>query len=320
MNQAERIAAWTHYWSSGAKHSCASSFELGGADGLGRCWLDVFSGLEATADIVDLATGNGGLLELASNFAKTQRYAWTLTGVDLAQPTPDWVDPAKHGETVRFFGQTPMESTGLPATSADLVISQFGIEYGEEGRVQAECLRLLRPMGRFAFVIHHRYSVISRVAQDEAEAQKWLSSQDGLLSAAAGLLPYLARVRTGWVPDEAADQARRIFNVAMGRTQQMAEALAAPDLLLEVMTFVQQSFAAVDMSNLAAVQQRLAKVGAEIELAHLRTNEQLDCAMSETDLASFLQPFVDAGYRTQISTLHESGHLIAWGVTGERVA
>lgn len=320
MDQAERIAAWTHYWSSGAKHSCASSFELDGAEGLGRFWQDVFSDLHPEADIVDLATGNGGLLELASNFVKTQGHAWTFTGVDLAQPAPDWVDPIHHAETVRFFGQTPMESTGLPAASADLIISQFGIEYGELGRVQAECLRLLRPMGRFAFVIHHRDSVISRVAQDEAEAQKLLSSNNGLLSAAAGLLPYLARVRTGWVPDEAADQARRVFNAAMGRTQQMAEVLSAPDLLLEIMTFVQQTFAAVDMSNLAAVQQSLAKVSAEIELAHLRTNEQLDCAMSEAGLASFLQPFVDAGYRSQISTLHESGHLIAWGVTGEHAA
>ena len=318
--RAQRIAAWTHYWSSGAKHSCATSFELGGAEGLGRFWLDVFSGLGTSADVVDLATGNGGLLEMAGSFAQSRAYAWMLRGVDLAQPAPDWLNPELHGKAVRFLGMTPMESTGLPTASADLVISQFGVEYGERDKVQAECVRLLRPAGQFAFVIHHMDSVISRVAQDEIEAQKFLLSDDGLLSVASGLLPHLARVRTGWVPDEAADHARKRFNVASNRMQQMVESLSAPDLLLEIMAFIQQSFAAVTIDNLMAIQESLAKVEKEIELAYLRTNEQLGCAMDEADLHSYLQPFVDEGYRTKIMTINESSHMIAWGVTGKSEA
>lgn len=316
--QAKRIAAWTHYWSSGATHSCSTSFGLSVDEGgLGKFWRDVFSSLSTSACIVDLATGNGGLLQMADNFAQAKANKWELVGVDLARPAPSWFDKEHHGKTIRFLGETAMEATGLASDCADAVISQFGIEYGARDKVQAECARLLRPDGRFAFVIHHHDSVITQVARDESIAQALLLSNGGLIEATNNLSPHLARVRAGEMPGELANQARQAFNKAMDDTLELSANLSAPDLLQQVVELTQQLFAKLDMGSLDEVQSEIAELHAGIEWARLRTREQMECALSEACLRIFLQPFSDMGYQVDITRIQESGHLIAWGVTGK---
>lgn len=312
-----RREAWSRYWSTGASHSCAESFDLNGAGGLAKFWDDVFSEASSPASIVDMATGNGGLLQIADDAALRDAKSWVLVGIDMAKPAPAWFDPVRDGNRVNFMGGVAMESTGLPSGEQDLLVSQFGIEYGERMQTQAECIRLLKANGRFAFVIHHHDSAITRAARDEIQAQSFLLDKAGLIAETLALLPHLARVRAGSRPNAAAHAARDAFNLAIERGSQLAGQLASPDLLQQAAAGTQQFLAAVSMDNVDDLQRQLRSFGNEVALARTRTEEQLECAMDRTSLDAFLQPFRAAGYTTSTEELYESNHLVAWGVKGK---
>lgn len=314
-----RIEAWNRFWSSGAEHSCAASFDLGGSGGLARFWQNVLATLEQEATVVDLGTGNGGLLKLAHEYAVQYRKRWKLIGVDMAQPAPAWLQSSvDFGDRVRILGGTPMESTGLTAHQADLIVSQFGIEYGPAGAIQAECVRLLHPTGRIALVVHHEGSAISRVARDEGIAQRHLLAEDTLLSTAQRLLPHVADIRAGREPSQHAHRVRDDFRLALERTLRLSETLAAPDLLLEAAQGAQQFLESVNLSNLPSLQTMLAEYKEQLLLANLRTEEQLEAAMDAAQLAEFLQPYEAAGFSVITQPIFEDGNLIAWGVEGRR--
>jgi hypothetical protein len=70
-------------------------------------------------------------------------------------------------ESIQFLGDTPMESTGLAAGSQDMVISQFGFEYGDLHPTLKEIKRLLKPeSSHFIAMIHHENSAILRQARE----------------------------------------------------------------------------------------------------------------------------------------------------------
>lgn len=317
--RARRTRAWNAFWTSGTAHSCAPSFRLDGADGVGGFWRDALLGLPQGARIVDLGTGNGGLLQLACSLQPAGA-RWQLTGVDLAEPVPAWFDPARHGARLRFLGGTPMEALPLEDASVDLLLSQFGIEYAPRGVVQRECLRVLAGAGRFAFLLHHADSAITRVARDELRAQDWLLSEDGPIAATAGLLPHLAQARGGQTPGADGDRARLRFNAAMRETQSLADRLAAPDLLAEAMAGIRGMLAHTAPETLAGQQELLAGYAEQLRLARIRTDEQLACALGSEGIDAFLSPFREAGCTVQAAPLEEAGHLVGWAVDGRRAS
>lgn len=313
-----RTEAWNRYWATGADHSCATSFDLDGDGALPAFWRDVFTQTSSPACVVDLGTGNGGLLRLAQAHAARSHVAWDLIGVDLAQPRPVWADASSHLESVRFLAATPMESTGLPAASVDLLVSQYGVEYGAFGPLQDECIRILKANSAFAFVLHSQESIITRVAQDESVSQAFLLANGGLLSSVAGLLPHLAHIRAGAAPNRAAQQSRDAFNKAMEQGAQLAAKLAAPDLLTQTAASVQQFLSVVNLQNQDELQARLNDFRQEVASAKIRTDEQISSAMDAKGVEAFLLPFQSQGFACKIDAVEESGHLIAWAVTGLR--
>lgn len=313
--QLQREEAWTRYWASGAEHSCAGSFALQGDGDTARLWADVFGNAPASARILDVGSGNGGLLQVALS---QQQPGWQLLGVDLAGHQPGWLEERKDAGRVSFLSGIRMEAMPIEDGWADLLVSQFGVEYGKRGAVQAECLRVLAPRGRFALVMHHRESAISAVARDELRAHECLLGEDGLLAAAAALLPHLADARAGRQPGPEGDQARLAFNEAVRSASGLAQALSAPDLLWDVLDGLPEMLGTVSEATLASLQMQLAGYTEELATASLRSAEQLECALSEMEMEQFAQPFVDAGCTISIAPLHEGDRLIAWQLRGQR--
>lgn len=312
--QEQRIRSWTSYWATGARHSCTGSFELSGEGGVATFWRRQFAHLAAGATIVDLGTGGGGLLAEARVHPGYQR--WRLIGVDQAEAQPMTALDTNDDPGIDLRTATRMEATGLMSGQADLVTSQFGIEYGDAPAVQAECLRLLAPQGRLAFVIHHSASAISQVGRDELATQEQLLGEEGILSLTLALLPHMAAARSGLQPGMEARKALGRFNDAMNHAREMAEVLQAPDLLVEAATFVQRAVSTVSTANRNAVAIRLDAYREALELAKVRTEEQLDAAMDRRQLSAFMEPFQTHGFDIRFTELRESVHLVGWAVEG----
>lgn len=310
-----RNDAWTQYWATGAAHSCASSFSLEGNGDVAGFWREVLGATPGGARIVDLGSGNGGLLRVALTLSPAIA-PWQLVGVDLANHRPAWLDDVPEGKAIVFHGGVAMEALPLPDAGADLLLSQFGIEYARRDTVQAECLRVLAPAGRFAFLVHHVGSAVSAVARDELRAHDTLLGSDGLLAATMALLPYLAQARAGRQPGAGGNQARLEFNAAMTRTLALGKGLAAPDLLMDVVGGLQNMLSTLDLGNLERQQAALSAHVDDLVLARLRSAEQLACAMDEAELERFVSPFRTAGFAVATQALHESGHLLGWILQG----
>lgn len=116
----------------------------------------------ADKDVIDLATGTG-----VTAIAAAKRDARSVTGVDIAPPllTEARRRAASAGLDVEFV-EADMAATGLPAASADLVVSTFGLVFGAEiDQAIAEARRLIRPGGELVFTSWSGTGYFAKVRQ-----------------------------------------------------------------------------------------------------------------------------------------------------------
>jgi SAM-dependent methyltransferase len=138
------IGAWT---AGGAGHPAIRAF-----------WSDLFqaAGTDPARTMVDIASGNGAVVECALNVSASAPP--DIICVDISSA-------AIANICRRFPGVQGLvcdaRSIPLQARAFDLVTSQFGVEYAGLEAVD-EAVRLLAPGGRLALLIHHRAGSIYR--------------------------------------------------------------------------------------------------------------------------------------------------------------
>lgn len=313
-DETARQAAWSAYWAAGQLHSCVGTFDEGYGGAIGTFWQEVARSA-APGRTLDLATGNGAiprlLLALAAGDARLR-----IEAVDLAGIAPAWHDPATT-PTLRFHAGVAMEALPFPDAGFDLVTSQFGFEYARRDAALAEVLRVLAPGGRIAFVMHHADSVLVRVAREEAAHEARLLAGDGLLAAAAAVLPWFARARAGEDLTGRADaeSARRAYNAAVAGLAEAAQASSAPDLLLEARAQVHRLLqqAGPDPASSLA---RLAAYRDAIRAAGLRTAELVAHALDEATARALADAIAAArsGHAVTVRPLVQAEGLLGWGL------
>lgn len=313
--QFRRREAWTAYWRSGRLHSCAGSYPGNYGGAIGAFWQAVFAALPSPARVLDLATGNGALPLMLWE----QRGAGPgleVDAVDLAEVSPRWHDPATH-TALRFHCGVAMEALPFEPAAFDLVASQFGFEYASRDAALHELLRVLRPGGQVALVMHHAGSVIADVARSEQAHVARLLAADGLLARAAAVLPWFAQARAGRPPrgEPAAERDRAAYNEAMRSLARAAEASGAPDLLLETRDRVQRLLAGVGTSPDPALAE-LAGLAAELRTSALRGAELLQDALDRPAIDALAEALRAArpDTRLDIGELRQPEGLLAWSL------
>ncbi|MFY2762937.1 methyltransferase domain-containing protein [Arenimonas sp. MALMAid1274] len=274
-----RRTAWSEYWATGGLHSCVGSFDSDYSGAIGQFWQRVFGELPAGArQILDLATGNGALPRLAWQRLGGEP-GLSVDAVDLATVAPTWVPEAAR-KLLRFHSGVSMERLPFADASFDLVTSQYGFEYAQRGPAGAEALRVLKPTGRLALVMHHAESVLVRVGRSELSHQQALLAPDGLLSALGAVAPWFSRARAGEDLSGNADAsaARAAYNAAARRVQQRAATQSAPDLLLEALAWAQGVLARIG-TDPAPAGAAIDAYRATLAAAGLRTAELIGHAL-----------------------------------------
>ena len=150
-------SGWNRYW---AGAGAAGAYAAGGVshpsiDAFWRQFFDSIPDLGKDLRIVDLATGNGAMIE---RMIRHDISAEAITCVDLSPAAIESVEK-------RFPGVrgvvADMGSPALPNGQFHLVTSQFGIEYGGESALSA-APGLVAPSGVLAMLAHATDSLISR--------------------------------------------------------------------------------------------------------------------------------------------------------------
>ncbi len=147
---------WSEYWQQGHVNSFADSTSRNYEGELAEQWLAFFNETNVHGGkVVDLATGNGALIDLAVNvghFCEPEYigvdYATLKIGDSLKQPK------------ICFLQEQNIESLPFADDEVNAVVSQFGIEYSDLNLTLNEVSRILQPGGKFRVVVHRKESVI----------------------------------------------------------------------------------------------------------------------------------------------------------------
>ncbi|GAB2661491.1 class I SAM-dependent methyltransferase [Arenimonas aestuarii] len=311
-----RRAAWSAYWATGDLHSCVGSFDGNYSGAIGDFWRGVFNDLpEGPLRALDLATGNGALPRLLWDW-RGDRPGLEIDAVDLARLSPTWFDPDRHAG-LRFHADVAMEKLPFEDACFDLVASQYGFEYADRDAALAEALRVLKPGGRLALVMHHADSVLVRVGRSELRNQALLLTPDGLLAATAAVLPWIARARAGQDPsgEPEALRAREAYNAAIRAIAAAVAGSDAPDLLLEVRAWVNRLLAGTGPDPAPALA-ALANYRDGLVAAGLRTGELIGHALDDAQLATLVSALQTArpSDRVRVEQVSQAEGLLGWGL------
>ena len=130
-------------------------------------WDDFFEGVErdySTPKIIDIASGNGAVVERALSIFAGQPPDFTCLDVSAAAIANIRERfPHVHG-IVTDAGSIPLESG-----SFDIATSQFGVEYAGPQAIN-EVARLLAPGGRLALLLHNQAGSIHRECVESLDA------------------------------------------------------------------------------------------------------------------------------------------------------
>ncbi|MGJ3231190.1 MAG: class I SAM-dependent methyltransferase [Oceanicaulis sp.] len=289
--------AWARYWSAGQTDSCFSG--AAPFDGSPR-WNAFFRTLESGARVIDLACGGGALTRLAVAHDR----GFQVTGVDFAESAP-----AIEGAVIR--SGVALERLDFEDAAFDAAVSQFGLEYAETGPAVREIARVLRPGGRFAFLMHHADSAVSRGALSRRERLAPLLAEEGPVRRAVRLGELRAQGR------EAPDLLQSIkedFVAARAAVHDEASAWAY-GYLGEVMSKHRQF-------PPAYLQENAATLLAELESMALRLDQMLGAARSAADVNGLVDSLAALGCLTETpeTVADDRGELVAWWVRGRRSA
>ena len=165
---------WSVFWQSDQLQSCMPVNEPEVSDRLFSTWRDFFDALPGGARILDIGTGNGSLASQAVAVSQTKAERFSIHGIDLAdiQPSRFVTSAAQLLEEIIFHPRTPMEQLPFADNHFDAVASQYAIEYSRTRESLAEALRVLKPAGRFRFLLHADDGVLKdrcRLQRQQAE-------------------------------------------------------------------------------------------------------------------------------------------------------
>jgi ubiquinone/menaquinone biosynthesis C-methylase UbiE len=195
-------SSWTRYWQSGFQDTCFFADQTFAVD---QFWHDLFTKLDHSSRIVDLATGNGSVALKAAKFAREQNQDFEISGVDYASICPvkfSGVD-ADLLASVRFIGDTDIASLPFATSGTSCVTSQYGFEYAQMDLALAEATRILVPGGYAQFLMHAEGGAVYKASGARLRRAQYLLQKGQVITlltdlgkaASAGSAPRLHKVQ-----------------------------------------------------------------------------------------------------------------------------
>jgi ubiquinone/menaquinone biosynthesis C-methylase UbiE len=280
-----RRLAWTRYWAEGDLHSLGTSFPGNYADSIGTYWQAEFAVCKTGAQILDIGCGNGPLAKLLVDLDPSS--GPSLTGIDLANPTPRWLSQQSDSVKARiqFHGGVAAEKLPFPDNAFDLIVSQFGIEYSELETSQAEVVRVLKLDGRIALLIHHSESLPVVASKHELRHLSFLE-QIGFLNIVEKMIPYMSKLAAlqkarALNDDPSAKETRCLFDEAEALIEKRSHTEPIPDLLVDTRICARECFRLAAQAGVQPAIARLSQYRTFLRDSEIRLAELIKSAQDE---------------------------------------
>lgn len=282
---------WDRYWHYDRIASCFDEGRANYSEPVAAPWKAFFAECQDGAAILDLCTGNGALALIAAETAAEDGRRFAITGIDKAA-----IDPAayvsRHADALRtidFRGSVAAESLPFGDESFDAVVSQYGAEYAPRGETLAEAVRVLRPGGRIALVMHAADGTVAARAKTAMDDADFLLDDARLPAAALACFRAVAKAEQGETLVEAEERRARsaltAFETALKRTGERLETASDPEMLKNSARVLIDAHTKRQLAPLSALEEKAEEVRLEIAAHRGRLQALLDVAVSAEDCA-----------------------------------
>lgn len=312
------IESWDTYWA-GAQSSAA--FSGGGTTDplVLSFWDDIFRGIREhreSARIIDIASGNGAVIESASR----------VYGENLPDFTClDISDSAIRMLEERFSGVRGVvadaANSPFDAGSFDIVVSQYGVEYAGIDAISA-ISRLVAPGGELILLVHHRNGLIHEQCEASLLAIQDMKKAEFIPRCIAMFEAAYAVLKGG---DKAAYQeAGRRFAPAVKALEDIMARYGrdvAADTIMRVYRDVRTIHQRMQHYDGASVVGWLEKMGDAIDAYEGRMASMLDVAIDAAQFNKVIEDLEKSGFEMQrADTLAHADDAppLAWAIVAAR--
>jgi len=188
---------WSVFWQKGAFASFLDEKSTLQNYQMRKFWFERMEETEAKQPILDVATGNGIVVQWLTEFAEKKGKKFDLIGVDAAVIKPS-------NDKLKLHGETEYESFTLPSNKKiGTVVSHYGLEYGDMATGLPHLHKQLKRGGGLIALVHSEDSVIVQTSRKVYELLPSLIKQlnksvqplfEAILKAAGKPLPRNAQL------------------------------------------------------------------------------------------------------------------------------
>ncbi len=318
-----RHGVWSRYWSSGALHSCPTSYAGNYEGPVADFWHRCFDALTAGAYVLDIATGNGPLPQLL--FARAGTRGIACEAIDQADVTPGWPAqlPAALRDRLRFRSGVNVEALPFAAQTFDLVASHYGLGYGNLDLSLPGWARVLRAGGMLFCVLHHAQALTVRLAGEELRHIDWIVEHGGFLDLGLAMVEPVSRAgtaqgRAALAQDPAMNELRGRFNAAQDEAQARVAASSCPDVIHETRRVVAAALDEAAKGRPAPVCERIETYRRALGDTALRLSELRACALDEDGVAQLCSRLSTVGILSDTMPLSDKHGLYGWSLQGKK--
>lgn len=297
---------WDAYWAHGFLTSCANAFSGNYAGRIRATWDAFFDELPAGARLLDIATGNGAIALLASEYSLRNDKGFEVHGIDRARidPASAWRGDEAVLQGVRFQGRISAERLPFDDGFFQAVTGQYALEYTDYPATIAELGRVISPGGSARFVLHHPDSVVINTSREEHSHGQLLLHETRIFDKARTLLGRIVKAtedgeRGALASDSEAQAERDALNQAAARISAAAEKTTEPDLLTTALGHISQAFKAA--SGPSASKNALDALSAgekEVRANLARLEDLLNAVVDDSKMAKMRALFEAASFAT----------------------
>lgn len=307
-------AVWDNYWQAGHQACCLNG-ESGEYDQtLKALWMREFGDLKNGAKLLDLGTGNGGVLRFAQHYAEHHNCFLNLVGIDAARCV---ALPETTQTTVDFRPFTAMESLPFEANTFDMVTGQFAVEYSDVERSLLETLRVLRPQGKGVFMIHAEEGQAvqqSRVELTEIQQLKAV----GVFAAAIRALKNTDRVekrrRLHPVLVQKAETATERLQTRLQQAAENWQSKQSADVIRNTLGLVEDTFTKRLHFPLGVLLHKVTEIENQLTYHEKRLRLSVDAAKTRQDCQNLLNQ-LDRAQNPTLNPVSIRDQQIAWQIS-----
>ncbi len=304
---------WERFHQGGTLATCPTSPVGGYDEELEAVWVDFFTPLPNDASILDVATGNGAVLAIASETNRRLKKRWQLHGSDLARINP--VSHVRDGKNLfagcTFHPEVATEALPFSDSSLDAVCGQYALEYSDQAKALLEISRVLKSAAQARFVLHNTQSLLVLNAHASLTEAELVLDESRLYQRLTRL------VKMG-------DQSAAIDHPATTQLRETLRSLrnahseaqkAGQGRVLEVSLDAVRKLLEMRLtSSPAVVTEQIQRVEQDLRYSVRRLRDLLAHALSEDDMNQLMVEAGEAGLKTvsMEPQYHRSDHLVGW--------